>query len=323
MVSTLENRRRVRAGKGNLRWSLITSVAALISLPAIASENVPHRPFAQWAELPAPRQFIIGALYEESEAYHIWAGHDRHLITYEKGGEDYGIDINQGYVTAQYGLSRRWALDLSAGGTTVGWRSFNSTGSAESTSGVTDIALGVRYQIFNENETDNKWLPTLTFRAGGVLPGTYDKDFAFAPGLSSAAIEPEFLLRKHFGWPGFGVYADMLYRWNKTTGTDQYMAAVGFLQQIKGWELAVGYRHMQTISGSDISYDSSTPQDLYYPRDVREINDGIEAGFSYTTSKRHWRYGFHTRTVFDGSNTDQKFWIGGSLDIPFGGKHSE
>jgi hypothetical protein len=80
---------------------------------------------------------------------------------------------------------------------------------------------------------------------------------------------------------------------------------------------------MQTISGSDIVYNSSAAQDLYYPRDVREINDAIEAGFSYTTPKRHWRYGFHTRTIFDGSNTDQKFWIGGSIDIPFGGKDNK
>jgi len=54
-----------------------------------------------------------------------------------------------------------------------------------------------------------------------------------------------------------------------------------------------------------------------YPRDVREINDAIDAGFSYTTSKRRIRYAFHARTVVDGNNTDSKFWVGGSLQIPF------
>ena len=141
--------------------------------------------------------------------------------------------------------------------------------------------------------------------------------------MRSAAIEPEVLARKHFGWTGFGAYFDGLYRWNRTTGNDQYMTTIGLFQQIKGWELAVGYRHLQTISGGDIVYNPADPSGILYPRDVREINDSIEAGFSYTTSKRHWRYGFHTRTVIDGSNTDKKFWIGGSIDIPFGGKHSE
>jgi len=42
-----------------------------------------------------------------------------------------------------------------------------------------------------------------------------------------------------------------------------------------------------------------------YPRGVRENHDSIEAGFSYTTAKGRIRYDFYTRTVFDGSNTDE------------------
>ena len=133
---------------------------------------------------------------------------------------------------------------------------------------------------------------------------------------------PELLVRKHFGWTGLGAYGDALYRWNRTTGNDNYVIAVGLFQQIKGWELAVGYMHVQTLSGGDVEF--AVPGDLstiVYPRDVRENNDSIQAGFSYTTSKRFWRYGFHTRTIVDGNNSDSKFWIGGSIDIPFGGNH--
>jgi len=39
--------------------------------------------------------------------------------------------------------------------------------------------------------------------------------------------------------------------------------------------------------------------------------------------KRRIRYGFHSRTTFDGNNSDRKFWVGGSIDIPFGGKRAE
>ena len=60
-----------------------------------------------------------------------------------------------------------------------------------------------------------------------------------------------------------------------------------------------------------------------YPRGVRENNDAIEAGFSYTTSKRKIRFGFHSRVVVDGNNTDSKFWVGGSVDVPFGGKRAQ
>lgn len=289
--------------------------------PSRGSENVPYRPFAQLADVPAKGQFIIGGIYEESEAYRIWTPREQHNITVEKGGEDYGIDINQGFLAVQYGLTRQWALDLEVGYTSIGTRSFSEDNSVEKTSGMMDIAFGARYQLFSEAEAESKWIPTLTFRAGAVIPGTFDKDFPFAPGQRSAAIQPEFLARKHFGWTGFGAYGDAFYRWNRTTGNDQYSTTIGLFQQIKGWELAAGYRHMQTIAGSDIKFDPDLPSEIDYPRAVREINDSIEAGFSYTTSKRHLRYGFHTRTVIDGSNTDRKFWIGASFDIPLGGKN--
>ena len=96
------------------------------------------------------------------------------------------------------------------------------------------------------------------------------------------------------------------------------------LQQIKGWELDFGYRRLQTLSGTDITYPVDPALNngfnIIYPRDPREISDAIEAGFSYTTSKRQWRYGFHLLSVLDGNNTDAKLWVGASMDIPIGGK---
>jgi hypothetical protein len=300
--------------------------AALLPPALMASENVPHRPFAQWADVPLKGQFVFGIVYEESEAYHIYVNNQSHNVTWHSGGESYGIDINQGYFALQYGITERWAADLNIGATTLGWRSFDN-GTVQSTTGLADWSFGVRYQIVNEAKASSRWLPTLTFRAGAVLPGSYSETIAFMPGLRSAAIEPEMLVRKHFGWPGFGAYGDALYRWNRTTGNDQYIAVIGLFQQIKGWELDVGYRHLGTLSGSDIIYPvdpaANGGLNIIYPRDPRENHDSIEAGFSYTTSKRQWRYGFHCRTVLDGNNSDQKFWVGGSIDIPFGGKKAE
>jgi len=303
---------------------LWTTAAALVVTitTSVASENVPHVPFARWADLPARGQLEVGLVYQESEAYYIWDANQRYNVDWKKDGEHYGIDINQGYLTLQYGITKKWAADLAVGYTTAGWRyfsNFSTNGASESTSGLMDIALGVRYQIWKEREHD--WKPTLTFRAGAVLPGSFDEHFPFAPGMNSAAIEPELLVRKHFGWQGFGAYADGLFRWNKTSANDLYVMSVGLFQEIKNWQLNVGYRHMQCISGDDIQFDPSQPppNDRYinYPRGVREINDSIEAGFSYTTPKRKIRFDFYTRTVFDGANTDKKFWIGGGISMPF------
>src|SRR5262245_49581603 len=98
---------------------LLTTVLAPCSR---ASENVPHTPFAEWAEVPERGQLVTRLTYQESEAYYIWAGNQRFKVDWRKGGEHYGIDINQGYLSLQYGLTERWAADLAVGYTTAGWR---------------------------------------------------------------------------------------------------------------------------------------------------------------------------------------------------------
>jgi|GEM_PF-266417 len=327
-ISNFEVKRIERTMAGFARGSMILAGLALLAAAAptaLASEDAPRRPFAEWAEVPAEGQLVLGTLYEQSEAYYIWAGSQRHNITiHASNGESYGIDIRQGYFTLDYGLTERWAADLDFGATTVGWRAFDANAAVGQTTGTIDTTLGVRYQIFNEGKENAdwlpKWLPTLTFRAAGILPGSYNRYLAFAPGNSSAAIEPSLLLRKHVGWPGLGVYGDALYRWMHTNGNDQYIAAMGLFQQIRGWELDIGYRHQQSTSGQDIVLPAGWQPGqgaITYMADVREINEALQAGFSYTTARRHIRYAFEARKTFDGRNTDSALWLGAYIDIPF------
>lgn len=289
-----------------------------------ASEDAPRRPFAQWADVPAAGQLVWGTLYQQSEAYYAWSGLTRHNITLKTpDGESYGIDIRQGYFTLDYGITEKWAADVNFGATTVGWRSFDPNGGIQETTGLMDTSFGVRYQLFNEANANNcPWVPTLTFRAGAVVPGSYNRYIAFDPGNHSVAIEPSILARKHFGWTGLGAWFDAWYRWMHTNGNDQYMASVGLFQQIRRWELDAGFRHLQATSGEDIILfgDGVPYQGISYKTDVREISESFQAGFSYTTKKRHIRYGFMAQKTFDGRNTDSKLWLSGYFDIPFGGR---
>ncbi len=305
-----------------------SAAAALVVSAAInnlyASENVPHAFFGEWAEVAKRGELITRLTYQESEAYYIWAGNKRYKTDWRQNGEHYGIDINQAYLTFQYGLNDRWTADLSIGFTSSGWRYFSNesaNGASQSTSGLMDISFGVRYQIFKEGEDESRpWLPTLTFRAGAVLPGSFDEHFPFSPGTSSTAIEPELIARKHFGWEGFGAYADALFRWNHTSANDQYIIALGLFQKIQRWELNVGYRRLHSVDGDEIIFNPGPgpdDRDITYPRAPREIQDSIEAGFSYRAKRWDTRMGFMTRTVFDGRNTDKKFWLGGYVEIPF------
>jgi hypothetical protein len=295
-----------------------------LALPrtALGSENVPHQPYGDWANVPKEGEFTFGLRYDQSSSYHIWASGKQYDVKVTSGGEYYGIDNTQGYVTLQYGITERWAADLGIGYATEGWRKFSANNSPQSTGGLMDSALGVRYQLFNEANAESPWTPTLTFRAGAVLPGTYDQSFIYAPGNRSAAIEPELIARKHFGWPGLGAYGDVLYRWNMTTANDLYIASVGLFQQIKGWEVDVGYQRLQTTTGNDIVYDPNNPSGIIYPRDPREIRDVVQAGFSYITRKQGIKYGFNTSIVVDGNNSDAKFWLGATVEFRFGGKKS-
>jgi hypothetical protein len=302
------------------RLQVIILALAAGLVRAYAGENVPHAPYAQWADVPDYGQLVVRLTYQESEAYHFWTANRRFPVDFSLDGEHYGIDINQGYVSLQYGLSEKWAADIAFGYTTVGWRYFangSAPGTVRSTSGLMDTAFGVRYQIFKESEAPHDWIPTLTFRAGAVLPGTYNQDIPFAPGDRSTGVEPELLARKHFGWTGLGGYADGLFRWNHTTANDHYIVSFGLFQQIKNWELDAGYRHLGSINGKSIQFDPAT-HDIVYPRDIRENQDSIEAGFDYRTPWHSLRVGFQSRTVFDGANTDKKFWLGAFVEMPFG-----
>lgn len=299
---------------------LISALGWLALLQSVTgSENVPHAPFGEWAEVLPRGQFEIGLHYQESEAYHIWAGNTIHDVTVHSGGEDYGIDINQGYITIQYGIAKRWSADLAIGVTTAAWRYFSNFSPNErpqSTTGLMDLPFGVRYQLLREGEDGPPWAPTITFRAGAILPGTYQQGFPFSPGNRSAAIEPEVLMRKYFGWPGLGAYGDALFRWNRTTENDQYIVSVGLFQQIKQWDLDFGYRHLGSVSGQNIVLLPN--RFIVYPVSVRENNDSIEAGLSYTLPKWGLQFGFYSRTVLSGGNSDNKFWVGGYLKVPLG-----
>ena len=180
-------------------------------------------------------------VYEESEAYHIWAARKLYNVTVEASGEKYGIDINQGYFALQYGITEKWAADLNIGGTTVGWRTFSQGNSIESTTGLMDWSFGVRYQVYNElKQTNIPWMPTLTLRAGAVMPGSYDENFVFAPGpalrsrRARGAHAQAFRLARIRGLRGRPLSLEPHH------DNDQYIVAIGVFQQIKGWELDLG-----------------------------------------------------------------------------------
>src|SRR5205809_6708612 len=98
MLTLTRLRRKPRIPAPTTTPALVHKFASLLLLGSLtrtllASENVPHWPFADWADVPGRSQFVLGLVYEESEAYHIWAGGQYHNVNVKSGGESHGIDI--------------------------------------------------------------------------------------------------------------------------------------------------------------------------------------------------------------------------------------
>jgi hypothetical protein len=179
-----------------------------------------------------------------------------------------------------------------------------------------DVTFGVRWQVLDENAADSKWAPTLTLRAGGIVRGTYDEDFPFAPGNGSVGVEPSVILDKSFGWAGFGMYGNLGYRSLRSGGNDQVFGSVGFSQRYKGFNFNAGYRHQQNTGGEDIGGTGTT---FVYSPKVKEINQMFEAGVGYTDrSGRHFQ--FYYSQNFNGRNTGDKMVYGIYGSFPIGGK---
>ncbi len=61
----------------------------------LASENVPHVPFAPWANLAGRGQLERGAVYQESEAYCLWDIWRGYNGTPESQAEHYGSETHK------------------------------------------------------------------------------------------------------------------------------------------------------------------------------------------------------------------------------------
>jgi hypothetical protein len=280
---------------------------------ARASENIPSKPFAQAVWLPARGQWIVTPWYEYSEFHDAWRGLQKESVTV---GDGHGFDQNNGMVLIEYGFARNWAADLQVGYTSLSQRYFTPDGEADTTRGLMDVTFGVRWQVLHEADAP-KWAPTVTLRAGGIVRGSYDIDFPYAPGNGAVGIEPSVLLSKNFGWQGFGMYGNIGYRAMRSGGNDAVFGSIGFRQEFRGFTFNAGYRHHEDVEGDDIGGMGNTI--VYSPR-VREIYQQMEFGLGYT-DKGGRRYQFYFRQTFDGRNTGEKQVYGIYASFPIGGKN--
>jgi hypothetical protein len=271
----------------------------LIPAVALAAGLSAHAQYSAW--LPEQNEFIATPGFTYSTFDKFWFGNDK--MDNPPNGKD--LDQYVTYLALEYGILPNLAADLAVGYTWTDTEAFGD----DSDRGLADTALGLRYRIVDENESACPFLPTVTLRVGGIIPGNYDENFPFSAGDGAHGFEGSLLLAREI-CPGFGAFGDIGYRVREGDTPDDFLASVGVYAAYKGVSASVAYRHVQGLSGPDIGDPGFS-----FPA-VKEISQNIEAGLGYTDSGGRFYQVFYAHTI-DGRNTGQKDIIGFSASIPF------
>jgi hypothetical protein len=207
-----------------------------------------------------------------------------------------------------YGLWRDLAFDASLGFTAT------QSGTIPGDSGLDDTFLGLRWRAVDEFEMEQRWVPTVALRVGGIIAGTYDPDtFPAAAGVGGSGFETNVALGKLMGW-GFALSSDFGYRIRSNNVPDDWqvhvMASKTFFERVS---VQAGFRHKHSIGGIDLGEPGFTPQ---RSPELREIYSDLEVGLS-TLDSRGLEYGLFYAYTLDGRNTGKKNIIGASISIPF------
>lgn len=271
---------------------LVALLGALLSQPASATSPwIPE----QW-DLQATGSFV----YETFDEFY--------------GGEtltDFPPGHLDQYSTRLFfdlGVWRDLAFDLSLGFT--GTQSSTIPGDI----GLDDTLMGLRWRAVDEFEMEQRWVPTLSLRVGGIIAGTYDPDtFPAAAGVGGSGFEANVALGKLLPW-GFVASSDFGYRTRSNDVPDDWRAHVTLSKTFfERLNLEAGFTHKQSIDGIDLGDPGFTPA---RSPELREIYSNIEVGIS-TIDSRSFQYGLFYAYTLDGRNTGKKNIVGASVSIPF------
>ncbi len=280
------------------------SGAFLLAGAAAHGQNSPY--------LPAPGQLSVTPTYVFQTYDEFWMG-DRKT---DLGTRQYQHTWSAGL---EYGLRENVALDVTLGYTGAVFKD------GPEDWGLADTTLGFRWKVADEKTAGCPLTPTAAIRFGGIIEGTYDERFPFSAGDGASGIETSLLLGKEI-CSGFGLYGDIGWRTRNHSVPDDVFGSVGVYAKMHGCSGSFGYRHIQGLSGGDIGdatgrhvFDPAGGAGTYGFPQVKEINQLVEASLGYTDDGGRYYSVFGAKNV-DGKNTGDKWVVGVSATIPFGGK---
>lgn len=275
---------------------LFSTFAPLVAFASFAS--------AQSAYLPAPGKLDASTLVSYQRARDFYALGDVRFTLPDP------LEQHTARADLGYGLAESWALDASFGWSTVHYKEsatlapglFLLENGKKRRSGLIDTRLGLRHTLVDEFASLSEATPTLTARAGAIIPGTYDTGFINAVGDGAAGVELGLHAAKTFAGTGSAVFGDLTWRGYAENVPDAVEAAVGVSQQVRSAVFTIGLRHLESLDGMDILGPGFTGIGSF--SDVKEINTSLELGLSLPLGPVTAGLGF-ARTL-TGENTPVK-----------------
>ena len=281
---------------------------AYLSLATLLVATAAH---AQSAWLPDAQQIVAIPAFTYSSFDEFWMG-DTKVSPLKDGDES--LRQYSGFVALEYGITSKLAADA-----TIGYAATSSTtvlGSGDK--GLMDTNLGLRYQVLNGQGPDAGFLPTVSFRLGGIIVGDYDANTPFSIGDGASGIEISTLLAKEFSC-GFGAFGSFGYRYRVDPVLADLFGSAGIYQRLGGFTLSFTYWNTSALNGLDIGGPGFNPgagSDSGFPA-LKEVNQIITGGVGYT-DKGGRNYLITVGNNVAGRNTGDKFIVGAFISLPFG-----
>ncbi len=206
-------------------------------------------------------------------------------------------------VSAEIGVARNLAVDVTAGYSNVNSRAF---GGDNSDRGMTDTRFGVRWAIANGSRSR----PAFGVRLGGIVRGTYQPNYPFSAGDGGSGVETSILMGQTFGESGFSAYGDIGYRYRNRGIPPDMFGSAGIQKALGRMSLGAAYRQGRGLGGSNIGDPGFS-----FPS-LRQIEHAIEGNIGLSDSHRRGYYFFVARTV-GGRNTGQAVIAGVAAQFSF------
>jgi len=252
--------------------------------------------------LPEKQKLVVSPSYVYQTFDKFWMGKNKVNL-------DGDMWQHTASLSFDYSVTENLAVDLTAGWV---WAEtdaamLGAVGGHLKDDGLTDTTFGIRQRFLDENDFNRWWIPSLAFRVGGIVKGTYDEDFPFSAGDGASGLEVSLLGGKTI-CSGFGLYGDVGYRSRESNVPDDWFGSVGFFVAWKFISLTAGYRFTQGLSGDDIGDPGFT-----FPT-VKEISQNVEASLSITDSGGRIYQVFFAHTI-DGRNTGERNILGAAISL--------